>query len=210
MNWQACRPLLIKLFLPPLPPHYLRFLNKISVFWFRRDLRLHDNHGLYRALRSDNPVVCIFIFDKNILEALIDKGDRRVTFIHASILKINAGLAPYHCSLLTFHDTPENAFLQLVEKFQISDVYTNYDYEPYAIARDEEIKKQLSRYGISFHSYKDQVIFDKSEIIKNDGTPYSIYTPYSRAWKQKLIAEPLQTYLISTRVQRYAFKFSNG
>ncbi|MGB3079296.1 MAG: deoxyribodipyrimidine photo-lyase, partial [Saprospiraceae bacterium] len=165
-------------------------MTTISIFWFRRDLRLHDNHGLYKALMHGDPVLCVFIFDKNILDALKDKTDRRVSFIHDSLLRINKEFTSIGSSLLTFHDTPENAFVQLYEKFQIKNVFTNHDYEPYAIARDADIEKLLTKKKIAFHSFKDQVIFERSEITKSDLTPYTIFTPYSKVWKDKYNQHP--------------------
>lgn len=180
----------------------------ISVFWFRRDLRIHDNHGLFQALMQGDPVLCIFIFDRNILEALHDKSDRRVSFIHHSLEQINEILASADSSLLTFHDIPENAFLQLTEKFRVKNVFTNEDYEPYAISRDEAIEKQLSSAGIAFHKFKDQVIFEKSEITKNDGAPYTIFTPYSKVWKQKFNLRTTEFYSSENLLQNL-FKIQN-
>lgn len=175
--------------------------QEVSVFWFRRDLRIHDNHGLFQALMYGHPVLCIFIFDTLILDALHDKSDRRVSFIHHSLEKINESLASADSSLLTFHDTPENAFLQLTQKFRIKNVFTNVDYEPYAISRDETIERQLSSAGITFHKFKDQVIFEKSEITKNDGAPYTIFTPYSKVWKQKFNLHPAENYASENLLQ---------
>ncbi|MFZ1677950.1 MAG: deoxyribodipyrimidine photo-lyase [Saprospiraceae bacterium] len=180
----------------------------ISIFWFRRDLRLHDNHGLYEALMQGDPVLCVFIFDKNILDALKDKNDRRVSFIHDSLNLINTEFASFGSSLLTFHDTPENAFVQLNEKFQIKNVFTNHDYEPYAIARDADIKKLLARNEIAFHSFKDQVFFEKSEITKSDQTPYTIFTPYSKIWKEKYNAEQQKNYT-SEKLLNKLFQLKN-
>ncbi len=136
-----------------------------------------------------DPVLCVFIFDKNILDALKDNDDRRVLFIHDSLARINSELAIAGTTLCSFHDTPEKAFIQLTENFQIKNVFTNHDYEPYAITRDADIEKALAKHGISFHSFKDQVIFEKSEITKSDQTPYTIFTPYSKVWKEKFSAQ---------------------
>lgn len=160
-------------------------MKKVSVFWFRRDLRLHDNHGLYKALKGDFPVLPIFIFDKNILDNLSDKADRRVTFIHDCLTRINDQLAEAGSSILVLHSTPAKAFEQICSEYDVKAVYTNHDYEPYAIQRDEHIRTWLQKKNIEFHSFKDQVIFEKSEVMKGDGTPYTIFTPYSRVWKQK-------------------------
>jgi len=110
----------------------------INIFWFRRDLRLFDNYGLYRALKSNKPVIPVFIFDKNILDSLPDKKDRRVSFIYDSLLMLQAKIKKYNSSLYILYDTPLNAFKRLTEEYKISGVFTNHDYEPYAEKRDDE------------------------------------------------------------------------
>jgi deoxyribodipyrimidine photo-lyase len=167
---------------------------QVNIFWFRRDLRLFDNHGLYRALKSGKPVLPIFIFDKNILNELPDKNDRRVSFIYDSLKNIQEELVQSGSSLYVFYDTPLNAFKKLAEEYKIGEVFTNHDYEPYAIKRDEEIAGLLKEKGIRFSSYKDQVIFEKNEVLKPDGKPYTIFTPYSKTWKAKLFPENLSSF----------------
>ncbi|MDY0781416.1 deoxyribodipyrimidine photo-lyase [Tenacibaculum sp. IB213877] len=156
-------------------------MDSISIFWFRRDLRLEDNHGLFKALQSDSKILPIFIFDKNILEQL-PKNDARVGFIHQQLLKINSVLLKHNSGLTTHHGTPKEVFQTLTKKFKINAVYTNKDYEPYAYKRDKEIENFLNSQSIEFYSYKDQVIFEKKEVVKDDGTPYRVYTPYSKKW----------------------------
>ena len=168
--------------------------TSINIFWFRRDLRLEDNAGLFHALNSGLPVLPIFIFDKNILDKLSDKNDRRVAFIHKAIINIQQKLQQIGSSLQVIYDTPENAFAKLITTYTISKVFTNHDYEGYGIERDKKIKEWLSSKQIEFHSYKDQVIFEKGEVIKDDGTPYTVFTPYSRKWKAKLLSHPIQTF----------------
>ena len=163
----------------------------VNIFWFRRDLRLFDNHGLYRALKSGKPVVPVFIFDKNILDSLPDKEDRRVSFIYESLLKLQAEIKKYSSSLYILYDTPLNAFKRLAEEYNISEVFTNHDYEPYAIKRDDEIAFLLKNNRIKFSTFKDQVIFEKNEVVKSDGSPYTVFTPYSKIWKQKMPVENL-------------------
>ncbi|PHK30681.1 deoxyribodipyrimidine photolyase, partial [Nostoc linckia z16] len=155
------------------------------VFWFRRDLRLNDNHGFYEALSSGEEVLPIFIFDKKILDDL-PKDDHRVTFIHALLTKMQDELKEHNRKLAIFHDTPEEAFKKIVSENNITAVYTNHDYEPYAEKRDSEIGKFLNTKNIIFNTYKDQVIFEKSEVTKDDGKPYTVYTPYSKKWKAEL------------------------
>jgi len=164
---------------------------EINIFWFRRDLRLQDNAGLYQALCGKRPVLPIFIFDTKILDQLEDKKDRRVAFIHQSLRNINDMLNAQQSSLLVLHDEPVKAFERVCAQFKVREVFTNRDYEPYAIRRDESIQKFLAERDILFHTYKDQVIFEQSEVMKADGTPYTVFTPFSRAWKQKLNEEPI-------------------
>src|ERR1700743_3192831 len=156
--------------------------QRISVFWFRRDLRLDDNAGLYHALRGGNPVLPFFIFDRNILDQLDNKTDRRVEFIHSTLAAIREKLQKLGGSLEVFYGRPPEAFRHLLAAYDITAVYTNTDYEPYATERDEGIKQLLTAKNIPFHSYKDQVIFEKNEVLKDDGKPYTIFTPYSRKW----------------------------
>lgn len=160
--------------------------GEITIFWFRRDLRLHDNAGLYRALRENKTVLPVFIFDKTILNQLEDKHDRRVDFIYQALAKINKELMPLGTCLQVFYDTPINVYKKLLAKYKIKNVYTNHDYEPYAKERDEAVKQLLEQKKIEFKTYKDQCIFEKGEVLKDDGSPYTVFTPYSRKWKSKL------------------------
>lgn len=155
-------------------------MDNMTIFWFKRDLRLEDNHGLFQALKNNN-VQPIFIFDKNILDKL-QKNDARVTFIHQQLQKINDELLKLGSSLLILHDTPLEAYKKLTANYNIKAVYTNKDYEPYGINRDEKIKNFLNTKEIPFHSFKDHVIFEENEIVKDDGTPYKVYTPFSKKW----------------------------
>jgi len=155
----------------------------INIFWFRRDLRLDDNKGLYEALKSGLPVLPIFIFDKTILEKL-PEDDARVNFIYNTLQSMNAKLKEEHSSgIAMFYDKPIEVFKQLLEIYHIQNVYTNHDYEPYATQRDSEIKTYLESNSVGFNTYKDQVIFEKDEIVKSDGEPYVVYTPYMKQWK---------------------------
>ncbi len=160
--------------------------QKINIFWFRRDLRLTDNAGLYHALKSGLPVLPVFVFDTEILEKINHKNDARVTFIHNQIEEINKELLEYGSSLKVLHGRPVKAFQNLVNEFELKAVFCNNDYEPYAIQRDKEIKAFLEGIKVEFHSFKDQVIFEHNEVVKDDGSPYTIFTPYSKKWKQKL------------------------
>jgi deoxyribodipyrimidine photo-lyase len=168
--------------------------TKINLFWFRRDLRLDDNHGLFKALQAGQPVLPVFIFDKNILDALTDKNDKRVQFIHQCIENLQEKLVNIGSSITVIHDSPENAFRHLIAQYQIGNVFTNHDYEKYGINRDKEISEFLQQHHIDFFSFKDQVIFEKSEVVKDDGKPYTVFTPYSRKWKATLINHPIETF----------------
>ena len=169
-------------------------MKKVTLFWFRRDLRLNDNAGLYRALKKGNHVLPIFIFDQTILNKLEDKKDRRVEFIHNAIQQINEELKEFKSSIQVFYSTPENVFKNLIKTYDIESVYANHDYEPYANERDANIKSFLKTNHIEFKTYKDQCIFEKTEVTKDDGKPYTIFTPYSRKWKAKLTDYYLKPY----------------
>lgn len=169
-------------------------MQKINFFWFRRDLRLNDNTGLYHALRSGNPVIPLFIFDTDILNKLEDKRDARVEFIHKAITEIQSLLTGINKSLLVIHGKPLSIWKELINEYEIASVFTNHDYEPYAIQRDEKIRKLLQKNNISFNSYKDQVIFEKDEITKNDGEPYTVFTPYRKAWLAKVSKDTLKSF----------------
>jgi deoxyribodipyrimidine photo-lyase len=171
--------------------------SPISIFWFRRDLRLDDNAGLYRALKGDHPVLCLFIFDKSILDKLEDKDDARVTFIYQAIEDLHAELQKHGSTLLVLYDEPEQAWKKVLKDYDIAAVYTNHDYEPYGKQRDEKIGKILKEKGIPLNTYKDQVIFDKKEVTKDDGLPYTVYTPYMRKWYTKLKPFYLKPYPVS-------------
>jgi len=157
----------------------------INIFWFRRDLRLHDNAGLYHALRSDLPVQCIFIFDKEILKKL-PAEDARVTFLYDEIQRLNTELNELGSSLKVYYDTPQKAWKNITSEFDISTVFTNRDYEPYAKARDQKIESFLKKSTIQFKTFKDHIIFEKEEVTKDDGLPYTVFTPYKNKWLKKL------------------------
>ena len=161
--------------------------DTIFIFWFRRDLRLEDNVGLYHALyqakQKGYKVLPLFIFDKTILDKLEDKNDRRVDFIHRTIMNMQSELVEKGKSIWIENDQPINVFNNYLKKYKVTGVYTNHDYEPLAIERDAEIKSLLEKNNIEFHNFKDQVIFEKDEVIKDDGKPYTIYTPYANKWR---------------------------
>ena len=151
-----------------------------AIFWFRRDLRLYDNHGLFKVLKNYKNVLPIFIFDPEILDKL-PKDDARVNFIYNQLKSLNESLEKNQ-KINTYYGRPEQIFKKLISDFPIEFVYTNHDYEPYAIARDKAIKSLLNEISIGFKSFKDQVIFERNEVTKDDGLPYKVYTPYSKKW----------------------------
>lgn len=161
----------------------------VSIFWHRRDLRLHDNAGLYHALKGDYPVVPIFIFDRHILDKLEDKEDARVAFIHEEIEKIQQELKDLNSDLQVYYGYPEEIWKQILKEFEVKAVYTNRDYEPYAKERDKKVKALLQDRQISFKDYKDHILFDHEEVVKNDGDPYTVFTPYKRKWLEKLASK---------------------
>jgi deoxyribodipyrimidine photo-lyase len=169
-------------------------MSTVNVMWFRRDLRLKDNAALYHALKQGKPVVPIFIFDTDILDQLEDKADRRVQFIHAALSEMQEQLVELGSSLEVYYGVPQQVFAELLLKYTIEEVYTNHDYEPYALERDSAIKIVLNTAGVNFVTYKDQVVFEKDEILKDDKTPYTVFSPYSRKWKAILSDFYLEAY----------------
>lgn len=181
--------------------NFLEKLNKMTVFWFRRDLRLEDNTALFHALNENEAVLPIFIFDETILQHL-EKNDARVTFIHNQLEKINSELAKINKSLAVFYGKPLDIYEKLITENTISSVYTNHDYEPYARKRDLVLYEVFKKHKIDFKTCKDQVIFEKSEITKDDGLPYVVYTPYSNKWKAKLKEITLINYTSETKLDK--------
>ncbi|MDA9907796.1 DNA photolyase family protein [Flavobacteriaceae bacterium] len=157
---------------------------KISIFWYRRDLRLEDNTGLFKALNENENILPIFIFDDSILDEL-PEDDARVNFIYESLSKINKQLNNHSASLQIFKGQIDEVWEKLVTTFDIQKVYSNKDYEPYAIKRDQKIKEFLNSKGIEMKTFKDQVIFEEDEVVKADGKPYTVFTPYKRKWLEK-------------------------
>lgn len=163
--------------------------KEVSVFWFRRDLRLEDNVGFFEALKGDYPVLPIFIFDEEILSKL-PKNDARVTFIHENLQDMRNQLREnFGSSLALYHGKPLEILKELVDEYSVKAIFTNRDYEPYAKERDTEVASFLVQEEIPFYTFKDQVIFEKSEIVKDDGDPYVVYTPYKNKWIAHFNAE---------------------
>ena len=176
----------------------------MNIFWFRRDLRLEDNAGLYYALKTGQPVLPLFIFDKNILDDLEDRDDARVDFIHQTIQQLDLQLRNLGSSILVKFGEPLEVWKGLVKEYNIQKVFTNRDYEPYAKNRDKEIQSFLSQKKIEFHTFKDQVIFEKEEVTKADGGTYTVFSPYARKWRKKL-----ETKLIDAENDQMSYYFQS-
>jgi deoxyribodipyrimidine photo-lyase len=157
---------------------------KLSVFWFRRDLRLEDNTALNLALSSGLPVLTVFIFDVNILDDL-SRHDARVSFIYERLQSINRKLYDLGSSVKIFIGEPVRVWEKIITQFEIANVYVNKDYEPYAIDRDAQVRTLLGQHGIHLFECKDQMIFEENEVVKDDGKPYIVYTPYKKIWLQQ-------------------------
>jgi deoxyribodipyrimidine photo-lyase len=174
----------------------------ITIFWHRRDLRIQDNTGLFHALQSSHPVQPLFIFDTTILDRLEDKTDARLTFIYQYIEQLKTVYEKHGGSLLVEIGKPLDVFEKLIKKYSIKAVYTNNDYEPYALQRDQAVNELLHQQDIPFHSYKDHVVFEKYEVVKKDGAPYTIYTPYMRAWKARYAEQETNAFPSEKRMDR--------
>jgi deoxyribodipyrimidine photo-lyase len=166
-----------------------KMMTPVTLFWFRRDLRLTDNRGLFHALQSSTPVLPVFIFDKHILDALNHSDDPRVSFIHAEVQAIRATLQSKGSDMWIHYGTPVEVFAKIMESYTVSAVFANEDYEPYARERDATVAQLLKSKGVEFNLFKDHVIFSWDEILKKDGTPYTVFSPYARKWMERLDAD---------------------
>lgn len=180
-----------------------------SLFWFRRDLRLVDNHGLFQALSLSDEVVPVFVFDVHILEDLTDRKDPRVTFMYKQVAQLKKQLEERGGTLHVLHGEPVSLILQKAAEMKAEVVFANEDYEPYAVMRDRNIEQGLNKANVAFQLYKDQVIKDPREVLKKDGTPYFVYTPYMKRWRQQfaegeLTAFPSGGTLLHDRIARQA------
>jgi deoxyribodipyrimidine photo-lyase len=171
-------------------------INKpeVDIFWFRRDLRLNDNVGLFHALQSGRPILPIFIFDRQILDKLEKPNDLRVQFIHESLDEMNTALKSVGSGMTVIYGTPDQVFSELLATYKVGSVFTNHDYEPYAIKRDQSIADLLASEGIGFSTFKDHVFFEKKEVTKDDGLPYTVFTPYSKRWKLRFSEQKNQSF----------------
>lgn len=168
--------------------------ERINIVWLRRDLRLHDNHALHRALTAGLPVLPVFIFDQAILSNLDDKVDRRVDFIYQALQFLNDQLRTNGRQIVILHGYPAGIWRNLLKQFQIHTVFVNRDYEPYARQRDAEVAQLLQTQGVHFESCKDQVVFEPLDILKADKRPYTVYSPYRKKWEGQLSSDFLTHY----------------
>jgi deoxyribodipyrimidine photo-lyase len=169
-------------------------MQQNAIMWFRRDLRLFDNCALYNALNSGLAVIPIFIFDTNILNDLKDKRDKRIVFIHEAVTKMYKSLQKINVNMQVHYGNPLEVLEQICNQHNVAKIFTNTDYEPYAINREAGVTAMLQKYNATLHTFKDQVIFEKNEVTKDDGLPYTVFTPYSKKWKAALQPTDLESY----------------
>lgn len=177
--------------------------NKTAIFWFRRDLRIDNNTGLFHALQNYEKVIPLFIFDDDILNKLDNKSDKRVELIHQMLLEIDEKLKLVGSGLVVKKGNVATIFKQLIQEFKFQAVFTNKDYEPDAIQRDKDVAKMLHDENIDFCSFKDQVIFEENEVLKPDGTPYTVFTPYSKKWKSILLEKNLFSFKSEDLIHKF-------
>ncbi len=175
-----------------------------SLVWFRRDLRDYDHAALYYALKNSTQVYCVFIFDKDILDKLADKHDRRVEFIWESIKELKYALQAKGGDLIVLHGNAKDEIPNLAKELLADAVFTNHDYEPDAISRDAHVADQLKNNRIAFHHFKDQVIFEKDEVLSMTGKPYSIFTPYKNMWLKTINDFFLRAYPVDAYIENLA------
>lgn len=178
--------------------------EKYSLFWFRRDLRLMDNTALHHAIKSGKRVLCLFIFDTEILDQIEQKNDARLSFIHNQLQKINQQLIILGSRLIVKNGAVLSCFQELSQEYSIANIYANKDYEPFAIARDQLISDYLTSQNVGYHEFKDQVIFEKREITKKDGLPYTVYTPFMKKWKESFCSELTNEYDVKLQKDKFA------
>jgi deoxyribodipyrimidine photo-lyase len=178
-------------------------VEKTSIFWFRRDLRLYDNTALYYALQENLPVLPLFIFDTEILDDLKDKSDARVNFIHDQLIVMNEKLKKIGSGILVKYGKPEEIYKALLEEYDVQSVFTNRDYEPYALERDQKIDDILQQKGIGFYDFKDHVIFEKDEILTGGNEPYKVFTPFKNKWLEKLESGHIHPFNIQLKKENF-------
>ena len=183
--------------------------NITSLVWFRRDLRDYDHAALYHALKNSTKVYCAFVFDKEILDQLIDKADRRVEFIWESVLELKTQLQSKGGDLIIKYGVASDEIVVLAKTLEVGAVFSNRDYEPNAIARDASVKQQLDTLDIDFHQFKDQVIFEQNEVLTLAGKPYGVFTPYKNSHLKKLNDFYLKAYPVDFYIKNLAYSSKN-
>lgn len=190
---------------------FITMSSSRALVWLRRDLRCDDHAALYHALRRFKQVYCAFVFDTDILDALPSKQDRRVEFIHGSVLQVHTAIQNLAAQagvrgggLIVRHGSAVDCIVELAQTLGVQEVLTNRDYEPQALARDQQVRQSLHALGIAWSDYKDQVLLDRDEVLTNKGQPYSVFSPYKRAWLQKLDAFQLKPYPVERYAQHFA------
>ena len=178
----------------------------LVVFWFRRDLRLTDNAGLFEALTGEHNVLPLFIFDPEILDKLDYKTDTRISFILEALHCLNEALIKRGTSLLVLQGNPLDVFTSLMGKYNLKGVYTNEDYEPYAIMRDKAVADFLETKGIPLFSFKDHVIFAKSSLTTSNDKSYTVFTPYAKKWKVTLQELDYKAFPSETIMDKWVFQ----
>ena len=175
-----------------------------ALVWFRRDLRDYDHAALYHALNAASQVYCVFVFDTDILDQLKNKADRRVDFIWHALSELKTALQSHGGDLIVMHGRATQIIPKLAEKLQVQAVFSNRDYEPATIQRDAEVASQLLEKSTAFHQYKDQVIFEKDQLLTLAGKPYGVFTPYKNTWLKTVQETDLQPYLIDGLLKNLA------
>ncbi len=178
-------------------PEYAR-----ALVWFRRDLRDFDHAALYHALKYARQVVCVFVFDRAILDSLPNPADRRVEFIHASVTELQRALQAHGGGLIVRHGVARDEIVELAAELEVDAVFFNHDDDPAAVARDTAVETALRTHGTAVHHYKDTVIFEREEVLTAGGTPYSVFTPYKNTWLKKLTPYYLQAYPVDVYADR--------
>ena len=167
--------------------------EKIALHWFRRDLRWHDNRALHAALDSGHAVLPFFVFDRAILDDLNAKDDSRVTFLHDRLTSMDGQARAHGSGMWVEHGHPLDVLTSLCDRFDVAEVHTNEDYEPYASKRDANVREALKALGVAFHTHKDHVVKAPGEVTKPDGLPYTVFTPYSKRWHANLVEADLKS-----------------
>jgi deoxyribodipyrimidine photo-lyase len=177
---------------------------KVGLMWFRRDLRLADNAALHATLSACDRVYSCFVFDREILDKLEDRADRRVHFIHQSIIELNDALREVGAGLIVRRGPANEVIPELARTLKADVVYANHDYEPDRLARDERVREAMNRNGRTLETFKDHVIFEKNELLNSSAQPFKVYTQYKNTWRKRLIQDDYQDYCSDSLLKKLA------